>query len=418
MIEVYCPLPWYHLATKANGDMRICCESNQGPSRGLLKTEAGDVYNLNKNGIMDSRNAPIVKEVRAAMLNGIKHPECSRCWKEESSGIQSKRISSLDRYGFEDTYKEAIRVTQEDGSIPQDFPYKDYDLRFGNLCNLKCRMCGPTDSSMWYDDYFKLHNEKFDDTGYRWHERQEIWKDLESQMPYAEHVYIIGGEPTLIQKHFEFLEKCIKNDYAKNMRLEYASNITNIQQKYLDIWSHFKKVYINCSIDGIGQVNDYIRFPSKWKKIEKNLKKLVSYSSKNMRISISFTISAYNIYYLDEIYKWNLQNLNCKINLHSLHGPKLMSTKIFPKYIKNDISIKIRALYKWMDENGYGNKVEDVSRQIEGHINFMMSEDLSELIPQFWKETDKLDEIRKQNIEGCLPELYDLIKETEFKRFY
>jgi len=412
MTEVFCPLPWYHLATKANGDLRICCQSNQGPTRGILKNESGDTYNLNKHGIMDSRNAPLAKEVRAAMLNGIKHPECSRCWKEESSGIRSKRIGSIELHSMYDSYGEAIQVTQPDGTIPQDFPYRDYDLRFGNLCNLKCRMCGPTESSMWYDDYFEQHGKKFDDTGYRWHERPEIWRDLESQMEYSEYVYIIGGEPTLIQKHFEFLEKCIKNDHSKRMRLEYASNITNIHQKYFDIWSQFKKVHIACSIDGVGAVNDYIRFPSKWKVIEKNLEKLVAYSSKKIRITISLTVNAYNVYYLDDVYKWNLQNLECKINPHPLHGPRLMSTKIFPKYIKDDIAKKIRSLYQWMKNNGHGDKVENISRQIESHIHFMMSEDLSQLMPEFWKETDKLDAIRRQNISNSLPELYDLIKDT------
>ena len=205
MNEVYCPLPWFHLATKANGDVRMCCQSAQGPSNGLLRNDRGSIYNLNRDGILDSRNAPLVKDVRRSILSGKKHPECSRCWEEESHGIRSKRLQTLEYF---DRYGEAVDITRQDGSIPADYPYYDYDLRFGNLCNLKCRMCGPADSSMWYEDFFKIYREEFKDEGYRWYEKPRVWEELDSQMAYAENMYIIGGEPTLIQKHFEFLERC------------------------------------------------------------------------------------------------------------------------------------------------------------------------------------------------------------------
>ena len=424
MNDVFCPLPWSHLATKANGDLRVCCQANQGPSKGLLKNDSGEVYNLNIHRISESRNAPLAKDVRRAMLNNEKHPECKRCWDEEKFNIRSKRLQTLEYFN---NYKEAVRITALDGSIPEDHPYSDFDLRFGNLCNLKCRMCGPADSTMWYDDYFKMRGEKFDDAGYKWYEKPEVWLDLESQISTAEYVYIIGGEPTLIQSHFEFLQKCIDKGYAKGMNLEYASNITNIHQKYLDIWSHFKKVHIGCSIDGIGSVNEYIRFPSKWKTIEKNLEKLNNYASDNISVVIAVTVNAYNIYYLDDMYRWNAMNHNFVISPHPLYRPEELSPKIFPKKVKEDIAEKLRASYKWIEENNprqdqkmfrYDKSTKKIIKDIEGYIDFMLSEDTSRDLPKFWQQTNQLDEIRKQNIETSLPELYDLIKDTEFKNFY
>jgi hypothetical protein len=418
MNEVYCPLPWFHLATKANGDVRMCVSAAQGPTKGLLKNDRGSTYNLNKNGIMDSRNAHLVREVRSSILSGTKHPECSRCWEEESHGIKSKRLQTLEYF---DRYGEAVDITESDGSIPKDYPYYDYDLRFGNLCNLKCRMCGPADSSMWYEDFFKVYGEEFKDEGYRWYEKARVWEELDSQIPYAENMYIIGGEPTLIQKHFEFLERCIERGHAEHINLEYASNITNIHQKYLDIWSHFKRVHVGCSIDGVAAVNEYIRFPSRWKSIEKNLEKLSSCAA-NMHVVIAHTVNAYNVYYLDDIYRWNVQNFNFIISPHPLYNPRELSVKIFPHEVKLTIAEKLRTFYPWLEQNNpktnYDRSTEKIVKDIEGYIDFMMSEDLSEKLPKFWDQTNKLDGIRKQNISDSLPELYDLIKDTEFQRFY
>lgn len=412
-------MAWFHLATKPNGDLRICCQSNQGPNKGLLRDKDGRVYNLNRDGLMSARNADLVKEVRASLLRGEKHPECKRCWEEEAAGLTSRRLQTFE---YMDLYEEAVQMTQPDGSIPEDTPYYEYDVRFGNLCNLKCRICGPTDSTMWYEDHFKLHGETFNDSDMKWYERPEVWEDFDDQMKNIKYMFIIGGEPTLIQKHFEFLQKCVDMGYAKDLSLEYSTNVTNIHQKYLDIWSNFKKVHIGCSVDGVGRVNDYIRFPSKWKAIEKNLGRLNDMPD-NMRIVIQYTVNAYNIYYLDEIYRWNAQNYNFVISPHTLYRPAHLSTTIFPLEIKQKIAEKLRAFYPWIRENNPKTTREDKSTdriisRIDSHIKFMMSEHRAQELAEFWNTTRKLDEIRKENIEDSLPELYDLIKDTEFKLFY
>ena len=412
-------MAWFHLAMKPNGDLRICCQSGQGPNKGLLRKDSGDVYNLNRDSLMSSRNASLVRDVRLSLLKGEKHAECRRCWEEEAVGIHSRRLQALE---YMNHYEESVDMTAPDGSIPSDTPYYEYDVRFGNLCNLKCRMCGPTDSSMWYDDYFKIKGHVFEDHDLSWYTRPDIWEDFDSQMKNIKWMYIIGGEPTLIQNHFDFLQRCVDNGYAKDLSLEYSTNVTNIQQKYLDIWSNFKKVHLGCSVDGFGKVNEYVRFPSKWKMIEKNLGR-INDRPENMRIVLQCTVSAYNIYYLDELYRWNAENYNFIINPHTLYRPQYLSTKIYPVEVKEKIAEKLRAFYPWFRENNPETKVEEKATdrsigRIENHIDFMMSEHHNQEIKEFWDVTRKLDEIRKENIEDCLPELYDLIKETEFKRFY
>lgn len=432
MNHTFCPLPWSHLATKANGDLRICCQANQGPNKGLLKDDRGVVYNLNRNRMHDARNAKLVKEIRVSMLKGEQHPECRRCWDEEIFKIRSKRLQTLEYYN---NYEQAIKITAEDGSIPQDTPYVDFDLRFGNLCNLKCRMCAPTDSSMWYDDYTAMTGKVFDDTGFDWYKKEDVWRDLESQIPMTERFYIIGGEPTLIQKHFDFLELCVEKGYAKDIYLEYATNVTNIHQKYIDIWKNFKGIHIGCSVDGVGRVNDYVRFPSKWKMIEKNLEKLsifesikpwpLSQESQNINVVLATTVNAYNIYYLDDLIKWNMQNHNFVISLHPLYRPGHLNAKVLPLKAKEAIAAKLRSSYDWIEQNEpnlpekrFYKSARKMIRDVEGFIDYMMSEDMSSLLPKFWDETTKLDELRGESIEDSLPELFDLIKDTEFNAMH
>ena len=120
-------------------------------------------------------------------------------------------------------------------------------------------------------------------------------------------------------------------------------------------------------------------------------------------------------------------NHNFVISPHPLYRPEELSPKIFPKKVKEDIAEKLRASYKWIEENNprqdqkmfrYDKSTKKIIKDIEGYIDFMLSEDTSRDLPKFWQQTNQLDEIRKQNIETSLPELYDLIKDTEFKNFY
>lgn len=408
MSDTFCPLPWIHLATKTNGDLRVCCQANKGNNRGLLRDEHGNVLNLFYDDIEDTRNASLIKEVRVGLMNGKKHPECRRCWDEEETGIKSKRMSANEIYGSDKQFY--IENTFIDGTITNKVKLLDFDLRFGNLCNLKCVTCGPSDSSAWYDDFKKMHGELDTPITLQWPFRKEFWKDIEKQIPNMKHVFIIGGEPMLIKSHFDFLKTCIDKGYAQNISLEYSSNITNIHQKFFDLWRHFKKIKIGASIDGVGKLNDYIRYPSKWKSIEKNIKKLDDIP--NIQTSITTTVSVFNIYYLDDLIKWKFEQKFKKINdlysdspiinSHALHLPFNQSIQIFPKKSKIIIANKLRLLYTWFDDFDIDNKKYvklKLEELIEGYINYMMERDKSELIPVFLQITKHLDKIRNNNLD-------------------
>ncbi len=448
MNNTFCPIPWLMLATRTNGDVRVCCQANQGKTHGLLTDNHGRPYNLKRNTILDSRNAPLACEMRKKMIEGERHPECLRCWREEDSGMLSRREQEIELWQEVFGLNEARKITGKRGEIPADFEPIYYDLRLGNLCNLKCRMCFPTDSSGWYSEYNDIYEDDyFYDThgkvqlvkrsngwqaknnDYDWCLRENFWQDLESKIGNIRHIYIVGGEPLLIRRHYEFLEKCIALGYAKNIKLEYNTNITTISDEILKLWASFKEVRIGASVDGYGKIDEYIRYPSKWETIERNLQKIDKMEG-NVLAWIACTVMIYNVYYIPDFIKWKLESNFKRINpitrpkpfltLHPLHTPPYFNIKALPLNAKKAVANKYRDFYDWYDEYISHQTVENkellrkkLRHTLDGYINYMNKADWTRELNRFWEVTRRLDESRNQNIEEFLPELYRLIGKSE-----
>ena len=321
MSKTFCPIPWNFQAVRNNGDIRICCQANVTKNQGVVRHKDGTPYNAGKHSMAQARNAELMKTVRKNMLNGVWSDECTRCQQEEQVGLNSRRQYELAEWDF--SLQDATRVTKEDGTIDtQDAPVVYYDLRFGNLCNLQCRMCGPTDSHSWYEQWTDYHKEEgFKDThgyvklnrnakgrletnDYNWHGSKSFWNNIEKNLDKIQHVYMAGGEPMMIERHYEFLEKCVKKDVAKNIILEYNTNMTTLPDKVLEYWKSFKQVRVGASIDGFGKVLEYQRYPIKWEQAKKNLDKLDLFCQENENIMawVAFTVTVNNIWHLEQFY--------------------------------------------------------------------------------------------------------------------
>ena len=453
-----CPIPWMSQSYRANGDIRVCCQAQHGPTGGILKSPQGEVLNARDSDLNQIRNAPLEKDIRASMMRGEKHEECTRCWTEEDSGMTSRRIienklwtkGGWDQLREEDkyTWDELLSHTQEDGTIDTDIIGNNFfDVRFGNLCNLKCRMCGPTDSSMWYDEQVKLWGNTYKDSHgtvtlvpnakgkhvpevnvYDWHESEHYWEQMECMIPNIRKLYIVGGEPFMIDQHYAFLQKCVDGGYAKNIIVEYNSNITNIPQRAWDIWKHFKRIGIGASIDAIGDLNYYIRYPSHFDKIFSNLKKL-SAAEGNFRMWLATTINIYNVWVLPEIMKFWIENTMPRVNdddfkpimtPHPLHGPQFLNMRALPLAIKDKIAQKFETelplIYDTIDANIRNNSRNHHSKRqakliLDTYKDFMYAKDFSDKLYKFWEHTNRLDAIRGHYFKDYCPEMYEMLME-------
>ena len=166
-LETLCPVPWMSQSLRANGDIRVCCQAQHGPTGGILRDEDGKEYNARTADLKKVRNSELSKEIRKYMMEGKWHPECVRCQTEMESGMNA-RIDYENKIWIERgefNWEDLLSKTAADGTIQEDeINCSFYDVRFGNLCNLKCRMCGPTDSSMWYEDQVKLWGDSYKDS--------------------------------------------------------------------------------------------------------------------------------------------------------------------------------------------------------------------------------------------------------------
>jgi len=454
MNKTWCPLPWMSVNVRNNGDVRVCCNANTSDNQGLLKDDTDRNYNLGQDSIDSTRNAPLMREIRLAMLQNEYHPSCIRCKREDEAGIESRKTWEREIWRHVINVDSALTLTKTDGSIDvTKNPITYTDLRFGNLCNLKCRMCGPTDSNQWYEDQARVWGaNKYTDSGkvitlhtndrgrlvpdndiYSWYENPEFWKDLEYKIPELEHLYVVGGEPLLIDQHYDFLQLCIDQGRSDKIVVEYNTNITNIPRRAWDIWRHFKRIQCGLSIDGVGAVNDYIRHPSKWSQIESNMRK-IDRAEGNFKVWWAATIQAYNMIHFPDMMLWkikqNFQRINTEIlrkpiiSPHPLHNPKFLNIKIFPHQSKLKIveifNEKRREAAELIENTDVSNQDRDnnlnqFNKLLNQYVKYMMAEDWSDQLPKFWHYTNRLDDIRGENLKSVCLTTWELLEGNKYE---
>jgi organic radical activating enzyme len=202
------------------------------------------------------------------------------------------------------------------------------DIRNTNLCNLKCRYCGPHFSSQWSEELGK----------FPLIQQQDITDYKDILITDSLHwMYFTGGEPLLNGEHWALLEELIDSGRASGISLMYNTNLTTIKYKdknIIDMWRQFKKVNIQCSIDAVGEPLEYIRSGTSWEKIKLNLDQLVLASQdSNIDIALSPVLSILNIWFIDKLYKY-ASSKNIPINLIVLTGPDYLALEVIPDSLK------------------------------------------------------------------------------------
>ena len=433
MSKTFCPIPWIFQAVRNNGDIRVCCQANVTPNQGVVRHPDGTSYNAGRDSFDEAKNAELMTSIRKNMLKGEWSEECGRCKSEEEAGLQSRRMYELEHWDY--SFKDALKDTQTDGTITVRSQY--YDLRFGNMCNLACRMCGPTDSHTWYEQWLGYHGGtsyedthgtvelkrnakgRLETTDYDWHNSETFWEQIEKNIPYIEHVYMAGGEPMMIERHYEFLQRCIDSGRAKNIMIEYNTNMTAVPPRVLKMWEEFKQIRVGASIDGIGDMLEYQRWPIKWRQAKANLEKLDNLPN-NVVAWLAYTVTAYNIFHLPEFMMWKLKESGYKkinsssakpiITHHVAHGPKRANIRLLNKELKQDVH-EHYDYYKnklAKDETIDSNIKKKFNKILDSVTNYMDAEDYSDKIPEFIKFTKYLDKERKQNILMVTPQYKEL----------
>jgi len=350
-----CSLPWKHLATHPHGGCTLCCvaDHRENISSASNFIDGKHIWlSLNSDSIDDIINSDSYKKVRLQMLNGEEPRACSRCYNEERAGIRSKRVDENERYLSSDFQK----LTSEDGTIVPDFEF--IELRLGNVCNLRCRTCNPASSTKWAQHHKILETKLSFVTKYgkvekgTWYDSETFWDELLDHSKNVKRIYINGGEPTLIKKHFYYLQKLIDTGLNKNIELWYNLNLTNVDDELLEYWKQFRKCSISASIDDLYENNEYIRTGSVWETTINNLRKLKTHTW--IELSVVQTVSLYNIENIDKFYQFITKEEELPININWVYDPAFQAAW----HLEEDKKLHIIEKCKQVMNLGDFNNVE------------------------------------------------------------
>lgn len=433
--KTFCPLPWIHMATRPNGDVRVCCTANasgagleDNKTAGLVKKD-GIAMNLRDHTIEEVWNSDHMKQTRLQMLKGEIPTSCTKCFEEESKGVVSKRQWETREWETKIDIQSIVDKTAPDGSLEPNIPY--FDLRLGNVCNLKCVMCSPHDSSSWIKDW-KLQQPNYknellasdqdwdQDFDYTWYKKGSFLDSMMKQSANIKQLYFAGGEPLMIPEHWNILRELVANGHAKNIKLRYNTNgHPPSTRKAVNYWNQFKDVVVNFSIDGTEFVNNYIRYPSVWKDTYEAFLYITQELDKNHQTNIACAVQALNALDLTNLARWSrdANQVNNKrthmaapfINTHFVYLPSYLNIKVLPIEIKNKVRRQIEDFLLENIKDNYFNDHPMGRQRWEGIIKYMYSEDWSSKLPALVEYLDSCDKTRGTNWRETFPELANSI---------
>ena len=339
-----------------------------------------------------------LKNIQQNMLDNVRDTGCNICWEKEDRGYSSLRQHSNQIY--------ATHIDQIKQNHRQDNPFY-LDLRLGNLCNLKCRMCTSEWSSQIAGEILDNPNEEWVDTP-----KQKIieldndtWQLLDQWIPYVRRVFMTGGEPTIIKRNLDYINKIIASGHSANVELIFTTNATNINQNFIDIGKNFKSVSYNVSIDAVGELANYIRYPSNWQTIYNNLKNIPS------GVSLNTTIQWLNMTRLNEIFDFIE---TCGISFGGIWfqlvtHPKYLDPIYAPKFMKEKCIADITAFLEseFLNQEKYNNILYGELKQSLQQVKAFLTTNLNNVnhTEEFLKRMEILDRLRGQKLTTVLPEL-------------
>jgi len=394
----FCMLPWIHLHAWPDGRAYPCC----------LGRAAHPVGNFKEKSMREIWNDEPMRLMRQNMLADQPCLECGDCYEQEGAGFTSMRNNSNKSFGH---HVAEIDKTLPDGSLP-DMRLHYWDVRFSNICNLKCRSCGSIFSSRWYDDDVKLWGRELRPrVQFAGRHEEDVWEQMQEHVPHLDQIYFAGGEPLIMEEHNRILRLLIEKGNTR-VRLVYNTNLTELKfkkQSVLDLWKHFPTICVAASLDDMGERAAVIRSGTDWAQVEQNIRD-IKRECPHIDFMISPTLSIMNIWNFTRFHRYMVESgfIQAKdFNLNILQGPDSYRIDMLPMEIKLRFKHEFEQHIEWLQDK------DTIPRAIggfEGAITFMMATDNSHLLPNFWKTVNDLDWSRSESLLSVVPELEAIVQ--------
>ena len=337
--ENFCVLPWVALEIQPNGSHAVCCLAEQP-----VKDEKGNTLTVRNSTIDQILKADSLTKLRRDFLANKKPSTCAKCWRVEDSGGTSKRIHSLDRLKHLGIANQTWTEDRKELMM--------FDLKVGNICNLKCRICGSYSSSqiateeLPKKDKKKSFSYKMIEQG-RWpREQDHFWENIVSYSKEIRYLEFTGGEPFLIKEHFTFLQQLVDLGIAGQIEIHYNTNGTQYPEKAIEIWRHFKLIEIAFSIDDVDERFEYQRKNAIWSEVNENIQKYKQLKNKlgNIHLQVCSTVNVFNVLYLEHLSKWIDQQQFDNVYWNMLHDEPSVSIRSLPESTKKIVQEHLESV--------------------------------------------------------------------------
>jgi len=335
--DKFCVLPWVSLETSPIGTVRPCCLAEHE-----LRDTAGEKFNLSTAEFSTIQNSKDMRDLRRAFLAGDEPETCRKCWREERSGRTSKRMHTLDRLKH---------MLPEQAWTVDAKPLMFLDLKLGNICNLKCRICGSWSSSQFATEELN-HLEPGQDKKSSFHytmlkqgawprENPVFWQELAGVADQIRYLEFTGGEPFMIEEHFELLRSLVTAGLAPNIEIHYNTNGTQWPRDAASIWKYFKTVEIAFSIDDVGDRFEYQRTNAVWSEVNENIARFRELRNHlhNIQLQVCSTVNVFNVCYLEELSHWIEAQAFDYVYWNMMHEAYYFSISTLPESAKQAIAL-------------------------------------------------------------------------------
>jgi sulfatase maturation enzyme AslB (radical SAM superfamily) len=416
--KTFCMHPFTGLATREDGAVKVCCRS--APIGFIQESSLEEIWNNDS-----------MREVRRQVLCGERPEVCKPCFDLEDQGVESLRqrhINGIIPEARINLYPKALDQLNDNYTMPFEIP--TMEIKLNNLCNLKCRMCHPMDSTAWNDwsevkdlynkegnflpdKIIKLNLERkpfldsFENTD-NW------WSSFEKLLPHFRRVEFAGGEPLMDPQHYRILD--MLKPYGKNIEIKYATNGTTLGiskgRTVHDYWPYFQSVAVNVSLDGIHDVYNHIRTNSNFSEVEKNIKEIQTIPNVS-RVVGAFTAQAGNILQAAECIDYFINEMNIVFYSHRVSYPNVLSAQVLPQELKDLAISRLQSVadrvHKFSNIKKYPILEKITQQQIKDNVNYLQARDQSHLWPDFLEFNRRLDVTRNQSLIEAVPEFADYV---------
>ena len=393
--NVFCMLPWTHMHLWPAGATYPCCMADPDLPIGNTQTQS----------LQEIWNGDSMKQLRLNMISGKKSAECRRCYELEETGMWTLRKSANSNFK---SHSNRVEDTEADGSAGAvNMTYMD--IRFSNLCNLKCRSCGPQFSSSWFEDHKAIHGTPDHPKILKVRDDMLSFMDeLDPLLESVERVYWAGGEPLITEEHYRVLDKWVSMK-KYDVKMDYTTNFTQMFYKNktaFEYWNKFKNVRVAASLDANHKRAEYLRKNMIWSQVVKN-RQLMIEQCPHVYFEITPTVSVYNVLNIPDFHKeWVEDGLldpaNIRINI--LLDPTWMRLQILPETVKEKIRNRYSEHLTYLSQF---NNIESVKQDYINILKFLETDRSNEI--KMWQfKTLRMDALRTEDVFEIFPELEEL----------